>query len=110
MDPAGPWRFLPWVGQEGATGFMGSSSQSSLASLLLPKLITDKAQVRKYPPPCHQTRQAETGPQKDRIGREAGQGGKERKQADGTYLAMQHQKTSFKGRDAVVGKGQEISF
>lgn len=94
------------MGQEGAIGFMGSSSQSSPASLLLP----DKAQVRKYPPPCHQTRQAETGPQKDRIGREAGQGGKERKQADGTYLAMQHQKTSFKGRDAVVGKGQEISF
>lgn len=66
MDPAGPWRFLPWVGQEGAIGFMGSSSQSSPASLLLPKLITDKAQVRKYPPPCHQTRQRQ-GPRKTEL-------------------------------------------
>lgn len=39
---------------------------------------------------------------------EAGQGGKERRQADGVSLAMKCKK-SFKGRNAVVDKGQEMS-
>lgn len=50
----------------------------------------------------------EAGPQKGRIGGEGGQDGKGRRQADGTSLAMKRQMMrNFKGKDAVVGKGQE---
>lgn len=63
------------VGQEGVTGFMGSSSQSSPTSLLPPILMT---KLRKYPPPRCQARQVEARSQKENWwrGRVARKGGK----------------------------------
>lgn len=97
------------VRQKGATSFMGSLSQSSLASLLPPKLMTKLRSENTFS--CHQTRYVEAGPQKGRTGGEGGQRGKGKRQADGTSLAMKCQMMrNFKGKDAVVGKGQERPF
>lgn len=76
---------VPNMGQAGATGFMGSSSQSSpTASHIVTKLI-------KWPPPRRQTRQVEAGFQRELV--ESRSGGKERRKGDGTSLATRHQKT-----------------
>lgn len=63
------------VGQEGPTGFMGSSSQSSPASFLPLTLMTKLSSENTLSCPT-QTRQVEAGTQKIRIYGEAGQGGR----------------------------------
>lgn len=73
--------------QEGATGFMGLLSQSSPASCPPPILMT-KPSSENTLLPISQTRQAEPGPQKERMCGEVGQGGRERRQDNGTSPAM----------------------
>jgi len=77
------------MGQEGATGFMGSLSQSSPASRLPPILMTKLSSENTFLP-ISQSRQAEAGPQKERICGAVGQGGTERRQANDASLAMKH--------------------
>lgn len=91
----GPSRTLEvpdMAGQEGATGFLGSLSLSSAASLLPPILMT-KLSSENTLLPRSQTRQVKAGPQRERICGGASQGGKERRQAGGTSLATKCQKT-----------------
>lgn len=68
---------------------MGSQSQSSpafrLSAILMTKLSSEGTLL-----PISQTRQAEAGPQKERICGEVGQGGAEGRQANGTSPATKH--------------------
>lgn len=91
------------VGQEGATGFTGSSSQSSPTSLLPPVLMT---KLTKHPPPRCRARQA---PRK-RTGGEAGRRGTVEGRRHLSGHETSEDRASKAGRAAVVGKGQETSF
>lgn len=82
-----PWRLLASWGRKGPQASWAHCLKSSPASRL-PPILTTKLSSENTFLPISQSRQAEAGPQKERICGEVGQGGTERRQANDTSLAM----------------------
>lgn len=77
---------VPNMGQAGATGFMGSSSQSSPTAS-----HTDDKAYKIAPSPSPNQAGGGRVPERELVGSRSG--GKERRKGDGTSLATRHQKT-----------------